>query len=139
MCKMMISPAWFFFHFFKILIFRVFQTSSVNAKRKFWGVSHLYHMRVISFPVSLSNPFRNFICNIMLIANWQDSYIHTYQILFQMFHFPIARDQFPTMSSKLVDMCRFREVDSRFQPLKFMSKFVLKIKQLCFIFSTPMI
>ena len=45
-CKMMISPA-IFFHFFKILIFQVFQSSSVNAKRKFWGVPHLLHMCVI--------------------------------------------------------------------------------------------
>ena len=28
----------------KILIFQVFQSSSVNAKRKFWGVPHLLHM-----------------------------------------------------------------------------------------------
>ena len=33
MCE--IYPA-IFFHFFKILIFRVFQRSSINAKRKFW-------------------------------------------------------------------------------------------------------
>ena len=46
MCKMMISPA-IFFHFFKSLIFRVFQNSSINAKRKFWGVPHLPHMCVI--------------------------------------------------------------------------------------------
>ena len=37
----------FFFHFFKILIFRVFQRSSINGKRKFWGVSHLLHICVI--------------------------------------------------------------------------------------------
>ena len=37
MGKTMISPAFFFF-FFKILIFQVFQSSSINAKRKFWGV-----------------------------------------------------------------------------------------------------
>ena len=36
----------FFFHFFKILIFQVFQSSSINAKRKFWGVPHLLHMCV---------------------------------------------------------------------------------------------
>ena len=30
-----------------------------------------------------------------------------------MFHFPIASDQFPSMSSKLVDMCRSREVDNQ--------------------------
>ena len=31
-----------FFLVFKILIFRVFQTSSINAKRRFWGVpSHI--------------------------------------------------------------------------------------------------
>ena len=46
MCKMMISPA-IFFHFFKILIFQVFQGSSINAKRKFWGVPNLLHMCVI--------------------------------------------------------------------------------------------
>ena len=34
LCKMMIYPA-IFFHYFKILIFQVFQ---VNANRKFWGV-----------------------------------------------------------------------------------------------------
>ena len=38
----------FFFHFFKILIFWVFQRSSINAKRKFWGVPHLLEMCVIS-------------------------------------------------------------------------------------------
>ena len=48
MCKRMISPA-IFFHFFKILIFQVFQSSSINAKRKFWGVPHLLHMCVIFF------------------------------------------------------------------------------------------
>ena len=36
-----------FFHFFKSLIFRVFQSSSINAKRKFWDVPHLPHMCVI--------------------------------------------------------------------------------------------
>ena len=53
MCKMMISPA-IFFCSFKILIFRFFQTSPVNAKRKFWGVPHLRHMCDF-FSVSLSN------------------------------------------------------------------------------------
>ena len=48
----------------------------------------------------------------ILLANWQDSYIHTHQIWFQMFHFPIGSYQFPSMSSELVDMCRSREVDS---------------------------
>ena len=43
----MISPAFFFFSFFKILIFRVFQSSPINAKRKFWGVPHLLHMCII--------------------------------------------------------------------------------------------
>ena len=38
----------FFFHVLKILIFLVFQSSTINAKRKFWGVSHL-HMCVIFF------------------------------------------------------------------------------------------
>ena len=46
MCKMMISPA-IFFSFFKILIFWVFQTLSINTKRKFWGMSHLLHMCLI--------------------------------------------------------------------------------------------
>ena len=31
------------------------------------------------------------LCNIMLLTNWQGNYIHTYQIWFQLFHFPIAR------------------------------------------------
>ena len=35
-----------FFHFSKSLIFRVFQSSSITAKRKFWGVPHLPHMCV---------------------------------------------------------------------------------------------
>ena len=47
MCKRTISPGIFFFHFFKILIFQVFQSSSINAKRKFWGVPHLLHMCAI--------------------------------------------------------------------------------------------
>ena len=34
----------FFFHFIKILIFLVFQSSLINAKRKFWGMSHLLHV-----------------------------------------------------------------------------------------------
>ena len=46
MCKMMISPA-IFLLFLKRLIFRVFQSSSINTKRKFWGVPHLPHMCVI--------------------------------------------------------------------------------------------
>ena len=46
MCKMMISWA-IFFQFFKILIFQVFQSSSINAKRKFWGVPHLLHISMI--------------------------------------------------------------------------------------------
>ena len=37
MCKMMISPA-IFYNFFTIVIFWVFQSSSINAKRKFWDV-----------------------------------------------------------------------------------------------------
>ena len=37
----------FFFHFFIILIFWVFQSSSINGKRKFWGVPHLLHICVI--------------------------------------------------------------------------------------------
>ena len=36
-----------FFHFFKSLISRVFQSSSINAKRKFWDMPHLPHMCVI--------------------------------------------------------------------------------------------
>ena len=43
----MISQKKLFFHFFKILIFWVFQSSSINAKRKFWDVPHLLHMSVI--------------------------------------------------------------------------------------------
>ena len=37
------------FHFFKILIFKVFQSSLISAKRKLWGVPHLLHMCVIFF------------------------------------------------------------------------------------------
>ena len=36
-----------FFHFFKSLIFQLFQSSSVNGKWKFWGIPHLLHMCVI--------------------------------------------------------------------------------------------
>ena len=57
MCKMMISSAIIFF-FFKILIFQVFQSSSVNVKRKFWGVSHLLHMCVI-FPEKINKIVHN--------------------------------------------------------------------------------
>ena len=50
LCKMMMSLRVIFFHFFKILIFWIFQSSWINAKRKFWGVlSHLLHMCVIFF------------------------------------------------------------------------------------------
>ena len=58
MCKMMISPV-IFFHFFKILIFRVFQSSSINAERKFWGLPHLLHMYVIFFCIFIQ-PFQKF-------------------------------------------------------------------------------
>ena len=37
----------FFFHFFKIVILQVFQSSSINAKRIFWGVPYLLHMCVV--------------------------------------------------------------------------------------------
>ena len=47
MCKMMISPT--IFHFFKILMFQVFQKSSINIKRKLWGVPHLLHKCVIFY------------------------------------------------------------------------------------------
>ena len=46
-CKLMISPAIFFFHIFKILIFWVLQSSSINAKKKLWGVHHLLYMCMI--------------------------------------------------------------------------------------------
>ena len=42
-----------FFSFFKILIFQVFLSSSINAKRNFWCVPHLLHMFVI-FIISAS-------------------------------------------------------------------------------------
>ena len=38
-----------FFHSFKSLIFPVFQNTSINAKRRFWGVSYLPHMFVVVF------------------------------------------------------------------------------------------
>ena len=67
MCKMLISSGVFFN--FKNLIFQVvrkfywststvfliyFSSSSINAKKKFWGVPHLFHMCVI------------FLCNLMI-------------------------------------------------------------------------
>ena len=36
-----------FFHFSKILLFWVSQSSSINTKNEFWGVPHLLHMCVI--------------------------------------------------------------------------------------------
>ena len=45
--KWYLQHFFFFFSFFKILIFRVFQSSPINAKRKFWGVPHLLHMCII--------------------------------------------------------------------------------------------
>ena len=51
MCKMMISPA-MFFHFFKILTFRVFQSSSINTKRKSWDMLHPLHICVIFWRIS---------------------------------------------------------------------------------------
>ena len=56
-CKMMVSSS-NFFYFFKSLIFRVFQSSSINAKRKLWGVPHLPHMFVmflLSYDLFCSN------------------------------------------------------------------------------------
>ena len=51
MCKMMISPAifFFFFHFFKILIFWVFQSSSINVKRKLLGVPIFFKCKWLFF------------------------------------------------------------------------------------------
>ena len=42
----------FFFYFFKIVIIPVFQSSSINTNKKFWGMPHLLHMWVIFFSVS---------------------------------------------------------------------------------------
>ena len=49
MCKLMISSAFFFFFFsfFQSHIFQVFQSSSVNAKRRFWSASHLHFLTAI--------------------------------------------------------------------------------------------
>ena len=58
LCKIMISSA-IFFRFFKVLIFRVFQDSSINAKRKFWGVPYL-DMCVIFFFCIFIQPFQKF-------------------------------------------------------------------------------
>ena len=55
----------FFFHFFKILIFRVFQSSSINAKSKFWCVPHLLHMCVIFTDYALLT-----FCKIKLVKYW---------------------------------------------------------------------
>ena len=111
MCKMMISPA-IFFCSFKILIFRFFQTSPVNAKKEILRCappsSHVWFFFCIFI-----QPFRNFICNIILLANWQDSNICTYQISFQMFYFSPVSYQFTSMSSKLIDLYRSTELDSK--------------------------
>ena len=64
MSKVMISPA-IFFGFFKILIFRVFQSSSINAKRKFWCVPHFLHMCVIFTDYALLT-----FCKIKLVKYW---------------------------------------------------------------------
>ena len=47
MCKMMISPVFFFFFIFQNFNFSGFSKSSINAKRKFWGSPHLLHTCVI--------------------------------------------------------------------------------------------
>ena len=115
MCKMMVSPA-MFFSFFQNSDFSTFLKSVNKCQKEILRCAPPSSHMCDFFSVSLSNPFRNFICNIMLIANWQDSYIYAYQIwfhMFHMFHFPIASYQFPSMSSKLVDVCRSREVDSQ--------------------------
>ena len=54
-CKMMISPAIFINFFQNSDFFQVFQSSSINAKMKFWGARHLLHMCVI---------YTYFICHI---------------------------------------------------------------------------
>ena len=80
-CKMMTSPA-ISFHFFKILIFQVFESSSINAKRKFWGVSHLLHICVIFIKFSWKIDYnlvklREFflkMCNTYWIWNWSINY-----------------------------------------------------------------
>ena len=74
MCKMMISPAIFFlsFDFFKIRVFQVFQSSSINAKRKFLGVPHLLHMWVILFHSTLLCSFIHFE---IFKCLWYDNYL----------------------------------------------------------------
>ena len=51
MCKVMISPAFFFpfFFLFQNSDFSGFSKFINNAKRKFWGVPHLLHTCEISF------------------------------------------------------------------------------------------
>ena len=44
-----------FFHFFKSLIFGVFQSSSINVKRELWGLSHLLHTCVIFFCIFIQS------------------------------------------------------------------------------------
>ena len=69
-CKMMIYQT-IIFSFFQnsdILIFRIFQ-SSINAKRKFWGVPHLLHMGVIfSFCIFLYRCLLFFCCVCMFLV-----------------------------------------------------------------------
>ena len=48
--------------FSKVLIFWVFESSSINGKKKFWGVPHLLHIHVYDFfLINLLNKAPNFL------------------------------------------------------------------------------
>ena len=102
----------FFFSFFQNSDFLGFSKFINKCQKEILGCAPPSSHVCDSFSVSLSSP-KNFICNIMSLSNWQYRYIHTYQIWFQMFHFPIAGYQFTSMSSKLVDRRRSSEVESQ--------------------------
>ena len=112
MCKILIPPAIFFFFIFSKFWFSGFSKFINKCQKEILRCAPPSSQVCDFFSVSLSSP-KNFMCNIMSLANWQYRYIHTYQIWFQMFHFPIAGYQFTSMSSKLVDMCTSREVESQ--------------------------
>ena len=62
----MISPI-ILFHFVKIMFFQIFQNSSINTKRKVWGVPHLLHTCVSFKFLLLFDLYFFFLCNSILL------------------------------------------------------------------------
>ena len=62
----------FFFHFFKILVFRIFQNSTLSVKKKLRSVSHL-HMCVIFFVhlECIHMPMSMLLVQLQISATWQ--------------------------------------------------------------------